>query len=798
MENYQTETITGNQFYKGDVLTVLIDDIEQGVFFYLPDTHNISKYTVITTRTLMNRLKRDKISLLNLKTKELTSFSKSKIKGKTPVNLEGANLEGANLEGASLRRANLKGAYLKGAYLKGAYLEGANLEGANLEGASLGSANLKGANLKGANLNGIILRQTNFTSANFEGTNLINVQFFNNYYNKKTMRYESLDINLYNANFKNADCSNANFQYAILTKANFENATLIDTVFNFANLENANFKNANLTKSNFTSAKLKGANFEDADLSRAVMTEAHMYHNQLTLLQHFLKIGYPPRYISNQQSSMIQPQSISSNRSIFTINKNLSNGNKYINKNNSDKTKISFAKLFNHLLNKKNQVSIAERFVIHGEPAIDAGGVTRTIFQKCYEVFRERYFECDKDTGEFFILKDLSPELFKEFEKACEFMILLAKKGDVKILLPFDKSVLRLLLSDKDHYTFFENKNNIFTRQNNGKYSESNKWRLNYFLQDPLDYTVLETNEVVRLSKNNRNVKQSDDFAEAQVTASTSEPTNNNRNNNNSGKVKQFAVFVEAKDVASTQELANNRRNNRRNNRGNNRGNNGNNSGNNGNTILDGGRPFNNYNKSNQSKLMLGMFLHSQKFKTMKRFIQMKEFITKYWKPNPTIFTNQIDYSYEKFIKRLLFILPEPDKPRVNITRLETPKYKKYTDYPLIKLLLEYLNYQSNEYRERFTTFTCGSYTYDGPIKIFIYNIHIHDLGPSSIPKPPFIAHTCFNYIDVFIDLRQGCECPDVFTSILTDGRNHRNNDKCKYSILKLHEVFGQRTFNSQ
>ena len=482
--NIQITTINGNQFYERGVYTILIDENEQGVFFYLPDTHNISKYTVITTRTFINRFKRDKISLLNLRTKELTSFSKSKIKGRTPVNLEGANLEGFNLEGANLEGANLKGAHLENAHLENAHLEGANLERAHLEDAHLENAHLDGANLTGSNLKNIVLRGTSFIGANFEATDLKDVNFIDN--TKRNQYTAGKEIILYNANFKGADLSRANFGYAKLNKANFENATLIETNFEYAHLENAIFKNANSTKSNFTSAKLQGANFEDADLSRADMTEAHMYYNQLTLLQNLQIIGYAPQYIHNQRSNMSQPQSMRSNNSIITISKNLSNGNKYINNNNSDKTKISFAKLFNHLLNKKNQVSIAERFVIHGEPAIDAGGVTRTIFQKCYEVFRERYFECDKDTGEFFILKDLSSELFKEFEKACEFMILLAKKGDVKILLPFDKSVLRLLLSDKDHYTFFENKNNIFTRQNNGKYSELNKWRLNYFLQDPL------------------------------------------------------------------------------------------------------------------------------------------------------------------------------------------------------------------------------------------------------------------------------------------------------------------------
>jgi hypothetical protein len=118
-----------------------------------------------------------------------------------------------------------------------------------------------------------------------------------------------------------------------------------------------------------------------------------------------------------------------------------------------------------------------------------------------------------------------------------------------------------------------------------------------------------------------------------------------------------------------------------------------------------------------------------------------------------------------------------------------------------------------------FTTFTCGSYTYDGIIKIFISNMSIHNLNP---PRaiPPFIAHTCFHYIDVNIDLRPNCKCPDVFISTLTDddrnnnfsiqriykgkymnnkeenNKEENNRDKCGYSLSKLNRVFEKREFN--
>jgi hypothetical protein len=473
--------------------------------------------------------------------------------------------------------------------------------------------------------------------------------------------------------------------------------------------------------------------------------------------------------------------------------------------------------LFDFLLQEKNQEQISKGFRIRGEPGVDAGGPTRTVFQKCYEVFRERYFEWDKDSVNYFILKDLSPELFEEFEKACRFMILLAKKAGVKILLPIHNLLLRLLLSDKHRDTFFENKNSflenensIFVKKSNGTYSEVNRFKLNTFIEDPLGYTVLENSEVERLGKNNReNVKPTAASVGAQAVASTPDLTNNNRNNGINPGNNGINPGNNGNNPGNT---GNNPGNN-----GINPGNNGINLGNNNNNSLSGGKRLNNYNKSNQSKLMLGMFLYSQHFSTMEHFIQMKDFITKYWKPNPTIFTNKIDYSYEAFIKRLRFRLPDQTK-QINIETFETKEFERYNTYPLIQLLLAYLKH-SNEYRMTFTTFTCGSYTYDGIIKIFIFNMSIHNLNP---PRaiPPFIAHTCFHYIDVNIDLRPNCECPDVFISTLTDddrnnnfsiqriykgkymnnkeenNKEENNRDKCGYSLSKLNRVFEKREFN--
>ena len=107
--------------------------------------------------------------------------------------------------------------------------------------------------------------------------------------------------------------------------------------------------------------------------------------------------------------------------------------------------------------------------------------------------------------------------------------------------------------------------------------------------------------------------------------------------------------------------------------------------------------------------------------------------------------------------------------------------------YPFIELILNYLQ-ESDEYRMRFTTLTCSSYTYTGFIYIVIYNKNKNEIISSLFP------HTCYQTIDVFIDLNEKNLYSDEFCK---NGRENENrvqrvnnspNKKCKFSIIKLDE----------
>ena len=148
----------------------------------------------------------------------------------------------------------------------------------------------------------------------------------------------------------------------------------------------------------------------------------------------------------------------------------------------------------------------------------------------------------------------------------------------------------------------------------------------------------------------------------------------------------------------------------------------------------------------------------------LKHFGKVKEFYILFWKANPTIFTNHVDYSWDNFKQRLLFQLPNSGIS-ISFDELMKAEYSEINTYPFIKLILDYLKY-SDEYRMRFTTLSCSSYTYSGNIYIQIYN-------RNSI-LDPFNAHTCFQTIDVNINLSD--RYPKLYNLLFCESKNREEN----------------------
>jgi uncharacterized protein YjbI with pentapeptide repeats len=161
----------------------------------------------------------------------------------TGAQLQGAFLPGAQLQEAFLNAAELKGAFLVAAQLRDAYLVGAQLQGAilsqaQLQGATLINAKLEYAYLPGAQLQGAVLNDADFCEASLIGANFERLAI-----NKGGEPGQERSADLTDANFRDADLSNAQLKTVtglraeMLAGAVLTNAKLPEDVARFDQLK---------------------------------------------------------------------------------------------------------------------------------------------------------------------------------------------------------------------------------------------------------------------------------------------------------------------------------------------------------------------------------------------------------------------------------------------------------------------------------------------------------------------------------------------------------------------------------
>jgi hypothetical protein len=491
-----------------------------------------------------------------------------------------------------------------------------------------------------------------------------------------------------------------------LTRANLTGAILIRADLTGAFLTRANLTGAILIRADLTDSHLIGADLTDAilgltNLTHANLTSATIFQDRLSEEQRRQIIGQP-NYIQRPQRIQVQVQA----QGYLNISKELSNGNRIslstrkILNNSNFKTqhRISFTRLLDFLLQEENQSKIARRIRIGGEEGIDAGGITLIIFQKCYEAFMERYFYPyeEEDNSNYVVLKDLTDKEFEEFKKACEFMILLAKKikdrsgQPFQILIPINFLLFQVLIFEENPETFFElgNKNKFFGKRENGRYSNQHK------LNNPFNYIAKNS---INNNKHNFSIQR---IYEGKYNNNNNNQNNNNNNNQNNNNNKQSTIAQPDTNQNS--------------------------------------KKFNAFSEDEQKKLMFLMLLKQNHISKRKQYETMKKFIDEIFKPNKDMFTTSIDYSYDAFVKRLKFKLSSESHNR----NLESFESLEMESNPLIKLLLEYIKV-SDEYRMVMTAYVCGSYCYTGDIKISIFE------NPS---KFPFQSHTCSKELWVYVN----------------------------------------------
>jgi len=120
----------------------------------------------------------------------------------------------------------------------------------------------------------------------------------------------------------------------------------------------------------------------------------------------------------------------------------------------------------------------------------------------------------------------------------------------------------------------------------------------------------------------------------------------------------------------------------------------------------------------------------------MEQFNFMHEIIDVFW--NNEEFTNDIDYSLPAFSKRIIIKFNNNDEefdPEKNYANM-------YSQNNNVKPFIDYIK-KSNDNRKKFTELVTGTKFYDGLIKIFVNSSERDD-------KKPYVAHTCFQSIDIY------------------------------------------------
>jgi len=119
----------------------------------------------------------------------------------------------------------------------------------------------------------------------------------------------------------------------------------------------------------------------------------------------------------------------------------------------------------------------------------------------------------------------------------------------------------------------------------------------------------------------------------------------------------------------------------------------------------------------------------------MEQFKFMQKFIKENWNDN---FSNNIDYSLSAFSKRIIINFNHNDE-EFNPNKNYTNMYCKNNN---VKPFIDYIK-ESDENRIKFTELITGTKFYDGLIKIIVNDSERND-------KKPYVAHTCFQNIDIY------------------------------------------------
>ena len=164
----------------------------------------------------------------------------------------------------------------------------------------------------------------------------------------------------------------------------------------------------------------------------------------------------------------------------------------------------------------------------------------------------------------------------------------------------------------------------------------------------------------------------------------------------------------------------------------------------------------NNDTKENTKKeIFLRRYLNSVGFEKYTDFEYMRTWFKTYW--NDTTFITKLSFTKKDFFKRIKIIkIQDGNKPRqeyelssnnnssnlINKFLNSNNGKQLIQEYPNLKVILDYINQEDDEYRKKFNKYITGSIYNNGEMKLLLIN--------GNNTKKPIFGRTCSIHLDIY------------------------------------------------
>ena len=285
-------------------------------------------------------------------------------------------------------------------------------------------------------------------------------------FNQHIGEWDVSHVNYMNGMFNNANSFNQPIgTWNVSSVTNMEGMFALASAFNQP-IGNWDVSNVTTMKEMFSAADAFNQYIGDWDVSSVTNMEGMFFHaesfnqpignwdvSSVTIMEiMFSNSGMTqiPNWARTNTYPIINP--------LRTLNIKI-NKNMLISKNNTCNTK-----LYDFILGLDLDNSQTIKFIFEGQTGIDAGGLSRTVFDLFYKTYINKFFTIKDIKENILNLQSSTNEKFVRFIDATNKLIILAKNADVKIYMNINDILLNLLISTNSIEEINLNKKNMYNK----------------------------------------------------------------------------------------------------------------------------------------------------------------------------------------------------------------------------------------------------------------------------------------------------------------------------------------------